>query len=179
MAVLVMGNNLATQLCPCGYLGDPNHECSCSPVQVQRYRGRISGPLLDRIDMYVEVAAVPFKDLSSQEDGESSAVVKVRVVRARALQQARFTDLPQVHSNSQMPPKLVKRFCALAPASEQLLERAVVRLGLSARAFRRIQKIARTIADLAGEESIQAAHVAEAIQYRRLDRRKDSVPSQR
>jgi len=171
MAVLVMGNNLATQLCPCGFMGDPNHECSCSPTQVQRYRSRISGPLLDRIDMYVEVAAVPFKDLSAQNDGESSVTVKARVVGARAIQRQRFTGVPHVYSNSQMPPRLIKRFCALTPSSEQLLEKAVVRLGLSARAFRRIQKIARTIADLAGEELIQTAHVAEAIQYRRLDRK--------
>lgn len=171
MAVLVMGNNLATQLCPCGFLGDTNHQCSCSATQIQRYRSRISGPLLDRIDMYVEVAAVAFKDLSAKDDGESSADVKLRVLRARAIQRQRFVDLANVYNNSQMPPKQVKRFCALSPASEQLLEKAVVRLGLSARAFRRIQKIARTIADLAGAESIETAHVAEAIQYRRLDRK--------
>lgn len=158
--------------CMCGFLGDPNHECSCSPTQIQRYRSRISGPLLDRIDMYVEVAAVPFKDLSAQDDGESSAAVKARVIQARARQRERFSDLPHVYSNSQMPPKQVKRHCALDPSSEQLLEKAVVRLGLSARAFRRIQKIARTIADLAGEELIQISHVAEAIQYRRLDRKR-------
>ena len=171
-----MDGNLATQLCPCGFLGDHNHDCSCSPTQIQRYRGRISGPLLDRIDMYVEVAAVPFKELSALDDGESSATVKVRVVRARARQRERFTGLAHVYSNSQMPPKLIKRFCVLDRASEQLLEKAMLRLGLSARAFRRIQKIARTIADLAGEELIQTAHVAEAIQYRRLDRKKVSGP---
>jgi len=165
----------ASNPCMCGFLGDATHQCTCSPVQIQRYRSRISGPLLDRIDMYVEVAAVPFKDLSAQDDGETSADVKARVVRARAIQRQRFADLPNVYSNSQMPPKLVKRFCALDHASEQLLEKAVVRLGLSARAFRRIQKIARTIADLAGSEKIQTAHVAEAIQYRRLDRKKGSA----
>ena len=162
----------ASNPCPCGFLGDTNHQCSCSATQIQRYRSRISGPLLDRIDMYVEVAAVAFKDLSAQDDGESSAEVKVRVIRARAIQHQRFADLPNVYNNSQMPPKQVKRFCALDPASEQLLEEAVLRLGLSARAFRRIQKIARTIADLAGSELIQTAHVAEATQYRRLDRKK-------
>ena len=121
--------------------------------------------------MYVEVAAVAFKDLSAQDDGETSAEVKTRVVRARAIQRERFAGIPHVYSNSQMPPKQVKRFCVLEPSSEQLLEKAVVRLGLSARAFRRIQKIARTIADLAGSETIQTSHVAEAIQYRRLDRK--------
>ncbi len=162
----------ASNPCPCGFLGDPNHECSCSPTQIQRYRSRISGPLLDRIDMYVEVGAVPVKDLSAQDDGESSATVKARVVGARAIQRQRFAGISHVYSNSQMPPKLIKRFCALDSASEQLLEKAVVRLGLSARAFRRIQKIARTIADLAGEDLIQTSNVAEAIQYRRLDRKK-------
>jgi len=162
----------ASNPCPCGFLGDSAHQCSCSATQIQRYQSRISGPLLDRIDMYVEVAAVPCKDLSALDDGESSAAVKARVVEARARQRRRFAGLPHVYNNSQMPPKQVKRFCALAPAAEQLLEKAVVRLGLSARAFRRIQKIARTIADLAGAEDIQTAHVAEAIQYRRLDRKK-------
>lgn len=162
----------ASNPCPCGFLGDTNHQCSCSATQIQRYRSRISGPLLDRIDMYVEVAAVAFKELSAKDDGESSAAVKARVLRARVIQRQRFADLTNVHTNSQMPPKLVKRFCALSPVSEQLLEKAVVRLGLSARAFRRIQKIARTIADLAGEKDIQTPHIAEAIQYRRLDRKK-------
>jgi magnesium chelatase family protein len=161
----------ASNPCPCGFLGDHTHECSCSPIQVQRYRSRISGPLLDRIDMYVEVAAVPFKELSAQSDGESSATVKARVVQARAKQRERFASLSHVYSNSQMPAKLIKRFCSLDRASEQLLEKAMLRLGLSARAFRRIQKIARTIADLAAEEQIQTPHVAEAIQYRRLDRK--------
>ena len=114
---------------------------------------------------------MPFRDLSAQDDGETSATVKARVVGARAIQRQRFAGSPKVYSNSQMPPRLIKRFCALDPASEQLLEKAVVRLGLSARAFRRIQKIARTIADLAGAETIQTSHVAEAIQYRRLDRK--------
>lgn len=162
----------ASNPCPCGFLGDTNHQCSCSATQIQRYRSRLSGPLLDRIDMYVEVAAVAFKELSAKDDGESSAAVKARVLRARVIQQQRFADLTNVYTNSQMPPKLVKRFCALSPVSEQLLEKAVVRLGLSARAFRRIQKIARTIADLAGEKDILTPHIAEAIQYRRLDRKK-------
>ncbi len=161
----------ASNPCNCGFLGDSSHQCTCSPVQIQRYRNRISGPLLDRIDMYVEVAAVPFRDLSAQDDGESSATVKARVVDARTIQRQRFAGSPNVYSNSQMPPKLIKRFCGLDRASEQMLEKAMLRLGLSARAFRRIQKIARTIADLAGEEHIRTAHVAEAIQYRRLDRK--------
>lgn len=164
----------ASNPCPCGFLGDPNHECSCSATQIQRYRSRISGPLLDRIDMYVEVAAVPFKELSAQDDGETSAVIKDRVVRAREIQLARFKGLDRVYCNSQMPPKQVKRFCHLDSASEQLLEKAVTRLGLSARAFRRIQKIARTIADLDSSEVILPAHVAEAVQYRRLVRKSDA-----
>jgi len=163
----------ASNPCPCGFMGDPNHECRCTPTQIQRYRSRISGPLLDRIDMYVEVAAVPYKELTVQDDGESSAAVKARVVRARGVQLARFAGLDSVYCNSQMPPKQIKRYCHLDPASEQLLERAVTRLGLSARAFRRIQKIARTIADLAGTDRIMMSHVAEAIQYRRLMRNDD------
>ena len=167
----------ASNPCPCGFLGDSRHDCQCSPTQIQRYRGRISGPLLDRIDMYVEVAAVPFADLAAtDDDAETSATVKARVVKAREIQRRRFTELPQVHANSQMPPRMVKRFCALDQDSERLLERAVTRLGLSARAFRRIQKIARTIADLAGAPHIQTAHIAEAIQYRRLDRKSDAGP---
>ena len=167
----------ASNPCPCGFLGDSRHDCQCSPTQIQRYRGRISGPLLDRIDMYVEVAAVPFADLAAtDDDGETSATVKARVVKAREIQRRRFAELPQVHANSQMPPRMVKRFCALDQDSERLLERAVTRLGLSARAFRRIQKIARTIADLAGAPHIQTAHIAEAIQYRRLDRKSDAGP---
>ena len=167
----------ASNPCPCGFLGDSRHDCQCSPTQIQRYRGRISGPLLDRIDMYVEVAAVPFADLAAtDDDAETSATVKARVVKAREIQRRRFAELPQVHANSQMPPRMVKRFCALDQDSERLLERAVTRLGLSARAFRRIQKIARTIADLAGAPHIQTAHIAEAIQYRRLDRKSDAGP---
>lgn len=167
----------ASNPCMCGFLGDNTHECTCTPVQIQRYRNRLSGPLLDRIDMYVEVAAVSYRDLASYEAGESSALVKARVVEARARQRERFSGFSHVYCNSQMPPKMISRFCALNRESEQLLELAVKRLGLSARAFRRIQKIARTIADLAGEQDIQPVHVAEAIQYRRLDRKKETVGS--
>jgi len=156
--------------CPCGYLGDPKHICKCTPAQIQAYQNRISGPLLDRIDLQVTVPAVPFRDLAAGSDGDTSARLQEQVLAARAIQTRRFAGTG-VHCNAQMPPKLVKKYCPLPSEPRQLLERAMERLGLSARAYNRILKIARTIADLAGAEEISTPHLAEAIQYRSLDRR--------
>jgi magnesium chelatase family protein len=139
-------------------------------VQVQRYRSRLSGPLLDRIDMHLEVPAVPVRDLIGQPAGESSETIRARVNAARSRQQHRFRDTAGLHCNARMGSREVKRFCRLDAAAANLLTQSITRLGLSARAYHRILKIALTIADLAGADSPQAAHVAEAIQYRTLDR---------
>jgi len=160
----------AVNPCPCGYYGDPAHNCSCSASQVHRYKSKISGPLVDRIDMYIEVSAVPFTDLTAEQGGESSSAVKQRVSAARDIQQKRFSRFKYVYCNSQMNSKAITKFCVLDASCQKLIESAVNRLGLSARAYNRIQKIARTIADLDNEEAISSKHVAEAIQYRRLDR---------
>ena len=154
--------------CPCGFLGDPQKECVCTPLQVRRYRGRISGPLLDRIDIHCEVPAVRYREMASVGRGETSAAVKERVDNARKAQATRFKG--SAASNSRMSARLVKRHCELAPDAARLIETAVERLGLSARAYTRILKVARTIADLEGEEGILSHHVSEAIQYRTLDR---------
>jgi magnesium chelatase family protein len=156
--------------CPCGYLTDPAHVCLCSLQTIHRYRSRVSGPLLDRIDIQVEVPAVPYRDLMHTKPGESSASIRERVVRAREVQQERFHDLDGVRSNAQMPASAVQRICKLSRECQVLLERAVKRLGFSARAIERIIKVARTIADLSDEAAIQPHHIAEAIQYRNLDR---------
>jgi magnesium chelatase family protein len=155
--------------CPCGFQGDPNKECTCATVQIQRYRSRISGPLLDRIDIQVEVPAVRYKELADQSPGESSGNIRARVDRARAVQLARFQGR-RVFCNAQMSPRDLKRFCGIDGAAEKLLETAMTKLGLSARAYTRVLKVSRTIADLDGVADISAAHVAEAIQYRSLDR---------
>lgn len=160
----------AVNPCPCGYHGDPAHNCSCSATQVLKYKSRISGPLIDRIDMYVEVSAVPFSDLTSQATGESSDVVKKRVVAARKIQHGRFAKYPNTYCNSQMNSRAITRFCELDTPSQNLIENAVNSLGLSARAYNRIKKIARTIADLDGASDISSQYIAEAIQYRKLDR---------
>jgi len=154
---------IAFNPCPCGYLGDAKHECRCTPGQVQRYENRLSGPLLDRIDMHLEVPAVPYRKVASGTSGESSAVIKERVERVRMVQK---------RSNGQMTPKDLKKHCSLDTISENLIESAVERFGLSARSYHRILKIARTIADIGNSKNLQAEHVAEAIQYRRLDCRK-------
>lgn len=154
--------------CPCGFLGDRVRSCSCSPLQVQRYRSRLSGPLLDRIDMHIEVPAVQVKELIGQPAGESSAAIRMRVNGARARQRQRFAGAAKLYCNAQMSAKEVKQFCRLNTASTHLLNQAITRLGLSARAYHRILKIALTIADLAGAASPDTAHVAEAIQYRRI-----------
>ncbi len=137
---------------------------------VQRYRARLSGPLLDRIDLHVEVPRVPHRDLADPRDGESSADIRARVNRARDVQRARFADLG-IHANAQMQARHIRKFCVLDDASRKLLESVTDRLGLSARTYTRILKLARTIADLAGGETITQGHLAEAIQYRSLDRR--------
>lgn len=154
--------------CPCGFLGDRVRSCTCTPVQVQRYRSRLSGPLLDRIDMHVEVPAVPIKELLGQPAGEPSAAIRERVNRARVRQRQRFAGAAKLYCNAQMSAKEVKTFCRLDTASAELLNQSITRLGLSARAFHRILKIALTIADLAGAETPDRAHLAEAIQYRRM-----------
>jgi magnesium chelatase family protein len=150
--------------CPCGFYGDTTRECRCTPAIIQRYLSKISGPLLDRIDIHVEVPAVPFKELRGDTMAESSAEIRGRVDRARALQQARG------HYNSAIPSRLIRKLCALDDAGERTLEMAVRRMGLSARAHDRILKVARTIADLGGSNIVSAKHVAEAVQYRSLDR---------
>jgi magnesium chelatase family protein len=154
--------------CPCGFLGDKVKECTCTPVQVQRYRSRLSGPLLDRIDMHVEVPPVQVQEISSRQPGEQSKDIRERVNRARGLQQRRFSSLATVHSNAQMGSRQIKDFCELNQESNTLLNNAIDRLGLSARAYHRILKIALTIADLAESQNITSSHVAEAIQYRRM-----------
>lgn len=156
--------------CPCGYLGDERHECLCSAHQVSQYRSRISGPLLDRIDLHVEVPAVAYRDLMDGGEAEASAVIRDRVAVARALQSRRFAR-SKIYCNAQMGSRQIRAYCRLDGPPRSLLEQAIDKLGLSARAYNRILKIARTIADLAGEDAIAAAHVSEAIQYRSLDRR--------
>ncbi len=154
--------------CPCGYLGDSVRPCTCSPLQVQRYRSRLSGPLLDRIDMHIDVPAVQVKELIGQPAGESSSDIRERVNRARARQRQRFAGSGRIHCNAQMSAKDVKKYCRLDSASADLLNRSITRLGLSARAYHRILKIALTIADLAEAEAMSVSHVAEAVQYRRM-----------
>ena len=156
--------------CPCGYYNHPEKECTCAPGAVKKYLSRISGPLLDRIDLHVEVTPVPFKDLALQTSSETSAQIRERVVKAREIQQQRFAQSPEIHCNAQMTSSKIRTYCVLDEASMTLLKKAMEKLGLSARAYDRILKVSRTIADLAGEESIQASHVAEAITYRSLDR---------
>jgi magnesium chelatase family protein len=156
--------------CPCGYFSDPKHECGCSSQQIHKYRSKISGPLLDRIDIHVNVPAVPYKDLMGNCCEEPSAAIRSRVAAARAIQSRRFYQLA-MYCNSQMSSRQIKKFCKTDIPSSALLESAIDRLGLSARAYNRILKISRTIADLDGSPDIQVDHVAEAIQYRTLDRR--------
>ena len=156
--------------CPCGYLGDRVRACTCGPIQVQRYRSRLSGPLLDRIDMHIEAPAVPVKDLIGQPAGEPSAAIRARVNAARAIQRTRFRGAARIYCNAQMGSREVKQFCCLDAASADLLNQAIGRLGLSARAYHRVLKIALTIADLAGAASPRFDHLAEAISYRSLDR---------
>jgi len=156
--------------CPCGFLTDPQKECVCTPLQIQRYRSKISGPLLDRIDIQVEVPTLRYQELATKDAGESSDVIRERVNAARMLQLKRF-EKTKLHSNAQMGTREIRRYCAVKDDAEKLLETAINKLGLSARAYSRVLKVGRTIADLAGAEDIHASHIAEAIQYRSLDRR--------
>ncbi|MCS6804210.1 MAG: YifB family Mg chelatase-like AAA ATPase [Acidobacteriota bacterium] len=155
--------------CPCGYWGSSVRECTCSPLKIERYVAKISGPLLDRIDIHIDVPAVKFKELSSNVKGETSDVIRQRVVQARQVQMKRFAG-QGIYANSQMPSRLLRQYCQIDDDSRQILEHAIARLGLSARAYDRILKVSRTIADMAGCERIRPEHISEAIQYRSLDR---------
>ncbi len=156
--------------CPCGYFGDPHNECTCSPPFIQRYMARISGPLMDRIDIHIEVPAVDYSELSSEPAGEPSETIRVRVNTARQLQLHRFRDKKHLYCNAHMGPQEIRAYCRIDNKGEELLKMAITKLGLSARAYDRILKVSRTIADLEGETHIQPQYVAEAIQYRSLDR---------
>jgi magnesium chelatase family protein len=156
--------------CACGYFGDPKRECRCSPKQVENYRNKISGPLLDRIDIHVEAPAVEFRDLSSEEKAEPSTAIRERVVAARQVQRGRFGGTARCRANAEMSHAQIKTHCRLDSTSQDLLRTAMEELHLSARAYDRILKVSRTIADLAGEEYIASVHLMEAIQYRTLDR---------
>lgn len=154
--------------CPCGYLGDPRHRCRCSPGDVARYRKKISGPLLDRFDMVIEVPPVDPASLLSKPDGESSAAIRARVIAARKLQAERYAGTG-VNCNARLSSKLLRKHCPLSQSQQQMLLDAVAQLGLSARAFDRILRVARTIADLAGSEHPTDAHLFEAIQFRQFE----------
>jgi len=156
--------------CPCGYYNHPEKECLCSPGMVQKYLNRISGPLLDRIDIHLEVVPVPFNKLAESMPSESSAAIRERVTRARQIQAERFHDQRGIHCNAQMNSKLLRKYCVIDSTGQQMLKNAMEKLGLSARAYDRILKVSRTIADLDGSDQIKPAHLAEAIQYRSLDR---------
>ncbi|HXV48181.1 MAG TPA: YifB family Mg chelatase-like AAA ATPase [Candidatus Binatia bacterium] len=156
--------------CVCGFLTDPQKECICTPIQIQRYRSRVSGPLLDRIDIQIEVPGLRYQELASKDAGENSSAIRQRVNRARAIQLQRF-EKTKIHANAQMGAREIRRHCTVKEDADKLLETAINKLGLSARAYSRVLKVGRTIADLAGVENIEASHIAEAIQYRSLDRR--------
>ncbi len=156
--------------CPCGYFTDPNKECTCAPPSIQRYMAKISGPLLDRIDIHIEVPSVKYKELATVSSGESSENVRERVINARQIQIKRFEEIGYIFNNGDMGSKEVRKYCKLDSAGEELLKMAMTKLGLSARAYDRILKVSRTIADLEQSENILPQHVSEAIQYRSLDR---------
>ncbi|MBQ9560641.1 MAG: YifB family Mg chelatase-like AAA ATPase [Bacteroidaceae bacterium] len=156
--------------CPCGYYGDPTHHCTCTPGRIQQYMSKISGPLLDRIDIHCEIQAVPFAQLSQMQPGEPSAAIRERVIKARKIQEERFKSFKGIHCNAQMTERMLHEFAEPDAASLDMLRMAMERLKLSARAYSRILKVARTIADLAGSEKVESMHIAEAIGYRNLDR---------
>lgn len=156
--------------CPCGYYNHPDKECTCKPGMVQQYLNRISGPLMDRIDLHVEVVPVAYRDLSSKSGGESSAAVRERVIKARKIQEERYAEYPNIHANAQMTSQLIQKYCELDEECRTILKNAMNRFGLSARAYDRILKVSRTIADLDASENIKPEHLAEAINYRSLDR---------
>ena len=156
--------------CPCGYFGDPKRRCTCTPTQISKYLGKISGPMLDRIDLHIDVAPVEYAHITSTEKQESSAEVRARVNRARELQRERYKEY-DIYCNAQLTSKLMEKYCALGEKESEMLSAAFDRMGLTARAYSRIVKVARTIADLAGEEKISVLHIAEALQYRTLDRK--------
>ena len=156
--------------CPCGYFGDPTHHCVCTPGQIQKYMNRISGPLLDRMDLHIEVPVVPFNQLSQMQPGESSAAIRKRVIAARKRQEERYKNFKGVYSNAQMTERMIHQFAEPDEQSLDMLRTAMERLHLSARAYNRILKVARTIADLEGTECVLSHHIAEAIGYRNLDR---------
>ena len=156
--------------CPCGYYGDPTHRCVCTPGQIQKYMNKISGPLLDRIDIQCEITPVPFKDISQTAPGEPSATIRERVIAARQIQEQRYKDIKGIHCNAQMTERMIHQYAEPDTDSVEVLRSAMERLSLSARAYSRILKVARTIADLDGSEKVQLPHIAEAIGYRQLDR---------
>ncbi|PIQ20752.1 MAG: magnesium chelatase, partial [Cytophagales bacterium CG18_big_fil_WC_8_21_14_2_50_42_9] len=156
--------------CPCGYYNHPEKDCVCGPGMVQRYLNKVSGPLLDRIDLHVEVTPVTFDQMTETRRSEDSQTIRERVVKARAIQEERFQNFKEIHSNAMMPSQMVKDICEINAAGKVLLKTAMERLGLSARAYDRILKVSRTIADLANSPDIKIEHLAEAIQYRSLDR---------
>ena len=160
----------STNPCPCGYYGDPTHTCVCTPGQIQRYMGKISGPLLDRIDIHCEIQAVPFAQLSQMQPGEPSSAIRERVIAARKIQEERFRPYKGIHCNAQMTERMLHDFAEPDAKSLEVLRMAMERLKLSARAYSRILKVARTIADLEGGDRVQSHHIAEAIGYRSLDR---------
>ena len=160
---------MAPQECPCGYFNDARHECVCSPVQISRYLAKISGPLLDRIDLQIEVPALAPEEITSCAPGEASSAIRARVEAARQIQRERFRR-SGAQCNAEMSSRQLRRWCELDPSSKRLIEQAIARLGLSARAYDRVLKVARTIADLAGCERLESGHVAEAVHYRALDR---------
>jgi len=157
--------------CPCGYFSDPSHECRCTASQIRKYRSKISGPLLDRIDIQIEVPAVSFQDIMKTELSENSDSIRKRVSVARHIQDERFKE-HGIHCNGQMKSRHIKKYCCLKPSSRQILQMAVDRMGFSARACNRILKISRTLADMSGDSEISPVHITEAIQYRSQDRKK-------